>query len=217
MILDKCWTTAKHKFPHLPGKPVFCETQPAYYNTARTSEVFTVQFPVIHTRLLVLCLPINLQGLGNLPEVPCWVIFLLLQSKNSMSASQTSVESTGPSCCRVHRVPILLCTLQNLMRRHLSYMLRRLPPCTQACVPYDRSPHLGGPEAQQLEKGLQKDKIQVILRKTFFSSSPSSLLEIPGSLSSELPEPLRLFLYRQTKSLFSCEGYLAHMQVLWRN
>lgn len=37
MILHKCWTASKYKLPHLSGKPVFCETQPAHYNTARTS------------------------------------------------------------------------------------------------------------------------------------------------------------------------------------
>lgn len=114
-------------------------------------------------------------------------------------------------------IQILRCTLQNLMRRHLPDMLHRFPSCTQACVPCGQIPHLLDPEAQQLEKGVQNRKIWIIPRQIFFSSSPSSLLEIPRSLSSELPEPLRLFLHRQMKSLFSCEGYLAHMQVIWRN
>lgn len=170
MILDKCWTTAKHKFPHLLGKPVFCETHPAHCNTARTSELFSCPVPWDIHRASCVVPPYQRAGTWKPSRSAVLGCFLPFQSRNSVrhAASQTSMVSTGPSSCSVPPIPILLCTLQNLMRRLLPYKLHRLPPCTQACVPCNLCPHLLSPEAKQLEKGVQKDKVLVIPRQKFF-------------------------------------------------
>lgn len=115
MILDKCWTTAKHKFPHLLGKPVFCETHPAHCNTARTSELFSCQVPWDIHRASCVVPPYQRAGTWKPSRSAVLGCFLPFQSRNSVrhAASQTSMVSTGPSSCSVPPIPILLCTLQN--------------------------------------------------------------------------------------------------------
>lgn len=206
MILHKCWAASKYKLPHLSGKPVFCETQPAHYNTARTS------CSQARHILYVLCLPISLQGLGNLPE--CWAeLYSSFPEQELWNVLFLTWKSTGPSCCSIPPPDSALYSpkpdeeIPSLQHPQLS-------ACTQACMPCGQSPNSRGPEKQQLENGGQKARFWLDQGR-IFSFSSSSLLETPRSLSSELPEPLRLFLSRQIKFLFSSDGHFSYMQVIW--
>lgn len=219
MILDKCWTTAKHKFPHLLGKPVFCETHPAHCNTARTSELFSCPVPWDIHRASCVVPPYQCAGTWKASRSAVLGCFCPFQSRNSVrhAAFPNKYGEHWPQQlqCSPHSNPALHSSKPD--EKTPSLQAPQAPPLHTGVCAMQPTPTFAESWSKAAWKGGSKIQGSSYTKAEIFSSFPSSLLDIPRSLSSELPEPSRLFLYRQMKSLFSCEEYLAHMQVIWRN
>lgn len=128
-----------------------------------------VQLPVLYAQLLVLCLPINVQGLGNLPEVLCWAVFFFSSAGTpwDMLLLKQVWWALAPAAALSPPTLILLCVLQNLMRRHLLHMLHRLPPCMQVCAVWLK-PTFAAFWGTASWNRVQKDKIRILPRQNFF-------------------------------------------------